>query len=153
MANAPRQSKRTLAQRKADNKGVKHGTVRTGAGGRGLRKYNSKTGRWELVRATNTGQGARSSKPPVSRPPKVNVTSKGTVVKGNRGAGAEGPKRSVKQSTWDAIGNNPIGYLARGSSNRVIENKPSDFRGKKVQLRKTTRKDASGRDIYRWRSM
>lgn len=40
---------RTLAQRKQDNKGVKDGAVRVGAGGKAVRKYDAKTARWVLV--------------------------------------------------------------------------------------------------------
>jgi hypothetical protein len=58
------QSKSSAATRKAQNKGVKHGTLRTGRSGRGLRKYNAKTGRWNLVAVTGRTKGvmgARSS--------------------------------------------------------------------------------------------
>lgn len=36
-------------RRQTQNRGVKHGTVRTGAGGRTQRKYNAKTGRWNVI--------------------------------------------------------------------------------------------------------
>jgi len=41
------QSKSDFAARKAQNKGVKHGTTKMGRGGRALRTYNAKTARWE----------------------------------------------------------------------------------------------------------
>ena len=43
------QSKRSLAQRQADNRGVAHGTVRSGRGGRALRRYDAKTARWTAI--------------------------------------------------------------------------------------------------------
>lgn len=36
-------------QRQIQNRGVKSGTVRTGKGGKTLRKYNARTGRWNVV--------------------------------------------------------------------------------------------------------
>jgi len=36
-------------RRQTQNRGVKSGTVRTGKGGKTLRKYNAKTGRWNVV--------------------------------------------------------------------------------------------------------
>ena len=47
-----------MARRKMQNKGVKAGTVRVGAGGKTVRRYNAKTGRWDVtkkdVKATGT---------------------------------------------------------------------------------------------------
>lgn len=54
-------SKASKAQRLKQNKGVAHGTTRTGRGGKAIRKYNAKTGRWDVVSA-KTGKGASSAK-------------------------------------------------------------------------------------------
>jgi hypothetical protein len=53
-------SKSSLQKRLKQNKGVKHGTVRTGAGSKSTRKYNAKTGRWDVMSA-KTGKGATTS--------------------------------------------------------------------------------------------
>lgn len=47
-------------RRLEQNKGVKGGTIRVGAAGRGVRKYNAKTGRWERVTGA-TGSMTTSS--------------------------------------------------------------------------------------------
>lgn len=36
-------------RRQTQNRGVKGGTVRTGAGGKTTRRYNSRTGRWDVI--------------------------------------------------------------------------------------------------------
>lgn len=56
-------SKRSLAQRKADNKNVKHGAVRAGAKGKQMRQYNSKTGRWELIKSSYGAPRMAGKKP------------------------------------------------------------------------------------------
>lgn len=38
-----------VTRRQEQNRGVKGGTMRRGAGGRTERKYNAKTGRWDIV--------------------------------------------------------------------------------------------------------
>ena len=45
----PTDAKKARDARLQANKGVKGGTIRAGAAGRGVRKYNAKTGRWERV--------------------------------------------------------------------------------------------------------
>ncbi len=42
--------------RKAQNKGVKGGTLRTGAKGKTVRKYDAKTGKWNVVGKTTAGK-------------------------------------------------------------------------------------------------
>ena len=51
MAKDPKkvQSRSSEAARRAANKGVKHGTVRMGKGGRTKRMWNSRSARWERV--------------------------------------------------------------------------------------------------------
>ena len=47
---------------KKDNAGVKDGTIRKGKGGKTVRKYNAKTGRWEVLRVIDKrGRTRRSS--------------------------------------------------------------------------------------------
>jgi hypothetical protein len=75
------QSKRTAAQRKSDNARVAHGTVRQGAGGRTMRRYNATTGRWNAIAVTGKSKKAMSP------------TRKQTMTP--RAAGAEGPKRHM----------------------------------------------------------
>jgi hypothetical protein len=61
--------KSALQKRLEQNKGVKAGTVRMGAKGKGLRKFNEKTGRWEKF-GYGSRTGAKSTKAPTSlRPP------------------------------------------------------------------------------------
>lgn len=61
--------KSALQKRLEQNKGVKSGTVRMGAKGKGLRKFNEKTGRWEKF-GYGSRTGAKSTKAPTSlRPP------------------------------------------------------------------------------------
>ena len=76
-------SKRTLKQRLKDNKGVKDGTLRRGAGGKTLRRYNARTGRWQVVKvidkkgrtrktkkvtsASDTPSGSQATPPPTSK--------------------------------------------------------------------------------------
>ena len=42
--------KRSAASLKADNAGVKDGTIRKGKGGKTIRRYNARTGRWDILR-------------------------------------------------------------------------------------------------------
>ncbi len=56
------QSKSSAEIRKAQNKGVKDGTVRTGRSGRALRRYNAKTGRWNVIATTGRTKGVMGAK-------------------------------------------------------------------------------------------
>ena len=66
-------SQRSLEQRQADNKGVKDGTIRKGAGGKTMRRYNSKTGRWTVIKVIDKEGRTRKAK-------KVTPTSTTTPV-------------------------------------------------------------------------
>lgn len=148
-------------RRKAQNRGVKAGTVRIGAKGKTVRRYNAKTGRWDVTKK-NVKPGvqlatpkARATKSPsVTGVPSSLKSRTGTVTPASRAS--EGPKRSApKKSSWESFANNPVSYITRGTSNRVITNKPSDFKATRgtrppLQLVKQRGKDAQGRDIYRW---
>jgi hypothetical protein len=85
------------------NKGVKGGTVRVGAAGRSVRKYNAKTGRWDRV-ATRTGSGSRSATSATvssataaakSRKPSRSATS-GTVSSAIAAGNAKGKQFSTR---------------------------------------------------------
>ena len=52
--------KRTKKQRLNDNKGVRDGTIRKGKAGKGLRRWNKSTGRWEKVAVKNAAKTYRS---------------------------------------------------------------------------------------------
>ena len=145
------QSKASRAQRLAQNKGVKHGTVRTGAGGRSLRRYDSSTGRWNVVR-TKTGQGARSSKTPVTKPQNISPASSNGSARISS-VNIEGPKRSMARgSSVAAFANNPFGYLSAKSRTSggpsLSQGRPA--MGTPMQLSKSRRKDPQGRSVYRW---
>ena len=53
-------SERTKKQRLNDNKGVRDGTIRKGKAGKGLRRWNKSTGRWEKVAVKNAAKTYRS---------------------------------------------------------------------------------------------
>lgn len=147
-----------IAKRKAQNKGVKHGTVRIGAKGKTVRRYNSKTGRWDVtkkdVKATGVAlRPTKSSPRPTNPPSSLTKTKQQTTT--NRAAvrqGVEGPKSSRTENY------SKIGFRTPGSKrgiDRVTVNKPSDFpaqngRKPKLQLVKQRNKDSRGRDVYRW---
>jgi len=61
------QSRRGEATRRADNAGVKDGTVRMGAGGRTMRRYNSRAARWERV--MNYKPSSKPASKPGGEPP------------------------------------------------------------------------------------
>lgn len=152
-------SKASKAQRLQQNRGVKHGTIRTGAGGKTTRRYNSATGRWDVL-AARSGQGARSSKPAVTSAPRVtgagrdgvNAASSAGTSKTSSAFRLEGPKRPMgRGSSLAAFGNNPVGYLsakARTSSSGVMTNRPS--LGVPMRLAKSKQKSSAGRAQYRW---
>ena len=71
MAKDPKkvQSKTGEAARRAANKGVKHGTVRMGKGGRTQRMWNSRSARWERVdsfRSTRKPAGSGANRGPAA---------------------------------------------------------------------------------------
>jgi hypothetical protein len=73
-ARAEAARKRRLEQ----NKGVKAGTIRAGAAGKGVRKYNAKTGRWERVTQQGTGAAANQNQGQGRTTARTSATS-GTV--------------------------------------------------------------------------
>jgi hypothetical protein len=123
MAKKTYQSKASREQRLAQNKGVKHGTVRTGAGGRSLRRYDSKTGRWNVVR-TNTGQASRSNKTPVRKPPNISPPS-------SNGSGRTSSAHDSFIADQGARGRSPLGR----ARTQAVTNSP--VLGQKSRLQKT----------------
>jgi hypothetical protein len=96
-----------MARRKMQNKGVKAGTVRVGAGGKTVRRYNAKTGRWDVtkkdVKATGTTlRPTAGPKKPTGVPASLTKTGSRTMNKsqaasGSRYAGmAAGPAAAKK---------------------------------------------------------
>lgn len=98
------QSKSSAAIRKAQNKDVKDGTIRRGAAGKADRKYNAKTGRWEIVRLGST---ARSGPRTTARASTVSPQKRGEgsqrsltkrPVEFGRGIGAQQGLTSTQKS-------------------------------------------------------
>ena len=85
--------KRSAAELKADNAGVKDGTIRKGKGGRTVRKYNAKTGRWEILRVIDKkGRSRDPSKTEGSR------AQKKAAVKSNLKNQAASRKKAMQSN-------------------------------------------------------
>ena len=143
MAKKAYQSQASRATRLAQNKNVKHGTVRTGAGGRALRRYDANTGRWNVV---NVMDKSRSFTP-------KNVSPASSAGSARTSSASEGPKRSMPRgSSIAAFANNPIGYLgakAKAASGPALSPNRPAF-GTPMRLSKSKKKDTQGRAVYRW---
>ena len=105
--------KRSAAELKADNAGVKDGTIRKGKGGKTVRKYNAKTGRWEVLRVIDkkgrTEKSARSS-----------TSTTDTRSKPSRaGSSAYTPGRSTKTRSRFSQGGG--GLVGSGKGNKGID--------------------------------
>ena len=118
-------SQRSLKERQADNKGVKDGTVRKGAGGRTMRRYNAKTGRWNVIKVidkkgrtrktrtttptttTTTTSSSGPSRPTTRVSPSArgegSTRKKNTSTTYNPGAGTGRP-RTPGDKFFDAVG-------------------------------------------------
>lgn len=115
------QSARTLAQRKADNKGVKDGTVRRGAAGKADRKYNASTGRWEIVRVGSTAK-SQPTKQQVSKAKARSAESSrmSAMAKDKAASSRNVPAKKkttsgkVNWSNVSALMNDPYGYVTKG---------------------------------------
>lgn len=174
MASEQERAKKALARRLSQNKGVKHGTVRTGAGGKFVRKYNSKTGRWDKISsAAGTGYGRGKKPSQLSSAPAKKVTQStapSATVSSSRGNAKFTPIQPPKvtrvtdrkAAASEGTRNKAAGYSTRSqprSTSRiggrvertVFTNRPSDFpKGTKLQLQKQKSKDAQGRSVYRY---
>lgn len=99
-------TKKSTAQLKAENKGVKDGTIRKGKGGKTVRQYDAKTGRWKVLRVIDkkgrtekTRTVTRPANPdPGSRP--TSDTPEDTPKLTGR---IEGPKRSIRRKKTAVI--------------------------------------------------
>jgi len=137
--------KKSTAQLKAENAGVKDGTIRKGKGGKTVRRYNAKTGRWEILRVIDkkgrTKATKKTSKPSdTSNPPSQNDSSKPDTSKGR----VEGLKRSMPRKKQAVI--DPLG------TRKTVRNRPE--RG--VPMRLTKERERKGplkyvtKPKYRW---
>jgi hypothetical protein len=112
-------------RRRAQNRGVKAGAVRIGAKGKTVRRYNPKTGRWDV-----TKKNVKPGVPLAAKPSSRTAASKPVkpTVKGAR----SGPlsantgvqyKAKTSNSTKDYSKNrkdfmdNPLGYIFGGKRN------------------------------------
>lgn len=86
--------KKSTAQLKADNRGVKHGTIRKGKGGKTVRKYNANTGRWEILRVID--KKGRTKKTKTKTETSYNPDS-GTTRPGNKNLGLGGSAAPYKR--------------------------------------------------------
>lgn len=100
----PNKKKSALEKRQEQNKGVKSGTVRMGAKGKGLRKYNEKTGRWEKI-GYGSRTGAKSTQAPASLRPvsgqaaKPAATSKPTAKAKSAATDKSAARASMAKAT------------------------------------------------------
>ena len=85
--------KKAQARRKQQNKGVAAGTTRMGAKGKTVRKYNAKTGRWDVV-----NQSVAARKATLVKTVRDSAAPKPSKTAANKRLAVEGPKRSVKPS-------------------------------------------------------
>ena len=135
------QSKSSAEMRKAQNKGVKDGTVRTGRGGRALRRYNAKTGRWNIVANTGRSKGVMGAKTRQVKTASTRIAGSGTdAVNASTSAGS-GRISSLAKSATDSLTSIPRrkSFLAPRLHPRrkATVNRPRDFpKGTPVQLKK-----------------
>ena len=145
------QSKSSLKKRLAQNKGVKHGTVRTGRGGRALRRYNAKTGRWNIVATTGRTKGVMGAKTRQVKNASTKIAGSGTdAVNASTSAGSARTSSLAKSATDSFISiprsRNPLAAINRKVRTPATPNRPRDFgMGTAVRLQKS--KDGSLRYI------
>ena len=129
-----------MKQRKADNAGVKDGTIRKGAGGRTMRRYNAKTGRWQVIKVIDkkgrTKETRTSTTPPAApdSPSPSRTTSR--VSPSARGEGSS--RKPNKTKTY-----NPGGGTARP---KTPGDKFFDRVGKAIEVRGGNAAKTRGRD-------
>jgi hypothetical protein len=121
-----RQSKSDFAARKAQNKGVRHGTTKMGKGGKVMRRYNAKTARWEAVGSARAGMPERNTRPSTLKP-------KGTAF-------AQYSAYAAPKSSWGSAWTSTGGA---GSPNRAIRRpgtpRPSLFGSKRPKGPRTSK--------------
>lgn len=110
-----------IAKRKEQNKGVKAGTVRIGAGGKTVRRYNAKTGRWDVTKkdVKATGTTLRPTTSSNASPKKTTRVSPSARGEGVSNKGPRRPGESVGAYN-DRIRNAPLSnFIANlGSSGK-----------------------------------
>lgn len=145
------QSKSSLKKRLAQNKGVKHGTVRTGRGGRALRRYDAKTGRWNIVATTGRTKGVMGAKTRQVKTASTKIAGSGTDAVNARTSAGSGRTSSLAKSATDSLMStprtkNPLAAINRRTRTPATRNRPRDFGfGTAVRLQKS--KDGSLRYI------
>ena len=124
------QSSRSLAQRKADNKGVKDGTVRRGAAGKADRKYNAKTGRWEIIRVGAASKSQPSKQQASAAKARSASSERMTAMAKDKAASSRSvpSKQSTAKKPW----------YAAGGGGLVGPNSPLRNRPKSKQPRNST---------------
>ena len=105
-------------RRKAQNKGVKGGTIRKGAGGKFIRRYNAKTGRWDVV----SGMSAKTGGTTTARREKG--VTKPAVEKG----ATKSQTTSRRRRGSDSIQSIPV---PKGTTKRTakVQGRPRDLGG------------------------
>ena len=97
--------KKSTSRRKLENAGVKDGTVRVGIKGKTMRKYNAKTGKWDVIKGMKPRvSGATTSSP-----------SKPSTTKASRSSGYTSGSYSTKKNSsstkewWKSGGGGLVG--------------------------------------------
>lgn len=133
-------SQRSLKDRQADNKGVKDGTIRKGAGGRTMRRYNAKTGRWQVIKVVDKKGRTRDAKK-VSTPPTTTSSSSPSRPTSRVSPSARGEGSSRKPNTTKTY--NPGGGTARA---KTPGDKFFDSVGRAIEVRGGNAAKTRGRD-------
>lgn len=136
-------STRSLKERQADNKGVKDGTIRKGAGGRTMRRYNAKTGRWNVIKVIDKKGRTRDAKKVAPTSTTTTTTSSSSpsrpTTRVSPSARGEGSVRKTKRYTY-----NP-GASYKGKP-KTPGNKFFDAVGRKIEVRGGNAAKTRGRD-------
>jgi hypothetical protein len=136
------QSKSSLEKRKAQNKGVKDGTVRTGRGGRTLRRYNAKTGRWNAIATTGRTKGVMGAKTRQVKPASTKLAGSGSDAVNAATSSGSAHLSSLAKSATDSLTSIPRrkSFLSPRLHPRrtATTNRPKDFpKGTPLRLQKS----------------
>jgi hypothetical protein len=115
-----------LKRRQTNNSGVASGTVKVGAKGKSVRKYDAKTGRWKVVTqggnttTSNQNQGQTSAQKPAPVKPAAKPTSskpatKPSVPKSTYNSQVPADKRTMAEKNLAAIGNAASNWSKKAS--------------------------------------
>jgi len=104
--------KGTLAQRKAQNKGVKDGTIRIGRGGKSYNVYDAKTATWKrgVVKKSESPKSPKSTKPMTGRGGYGSANKPKSKAKGHYTGATTGNLRPGQPTLGD--------YFSRNDSRR-----------------------------------